>query len=99
MVIENRWGYDWIKIYVYDNKDDNLFLDCSSASIICSKEELNNLIDGLVKFCFKIENYVNEHPNESTLEKTYMHYVDINKICEKSENDFIFIVDMDSDRE
>ena len=87
-----------MKIYVHDPKDNN-FLNCSSASVSCSKAELNYLINGLISFRSKIDNYIKNNPNESDFGKSYMHYIDINEICKNSENDLIFIVDMNTAKE
>ena len=85
-----------MKIYVHDPKDENCFIDCPSASVSCTTDELSILIDGLIEFRSKIENYVKNNPDELDYGISHMHYID--KVCKKSENDLIFIVDVNTAR-
>ena len=85
-----------MKIYVHDPKDENYFMDCCSAGVSCTKAELNILVDGLIEFRSNIEKYVKNNPDESDYGETHMHYIDINESCKKSENDLIFIVDVNT---
>ena len=85
-----------MKIYVHDPKDENCFIDCPSASVSCTKAELNILVDGLIEFRTKIENYVKNNPDELDYGESHMHYRFINEISEKSDVDLIFIVDVNT---
>ena len=85
-----------MKIYVHDPKDENCFIDCPSASVSCTKAELNILVDGLIEFRSKIETYVKNNPDELDYGISHMHYIDIDEVCKKSENDLIFIVDVNT---
>lgn len=72
-------------------------LDLASVSIglLCTKKELDELIEMLLKFQFQIDQYLDKNKNKSNLGFTHIHYQDNSEVWKKGDADIVFYVDLD----
>ena len=68
----------------------------TSIEIICNKDELNILVDALLKFRLEIEHYVKLNKDKTDLGITHMHYQDYDKKARESATDIVFYVDLNT---
>lgn len=66
----------------------------SKIEIVFNREELNILVDALLKFRLNIEHYVKLNKDKADLGITHMHYQDYNKKAKESDMDIVFYVDL-----
>jgi len=82
-----------LKIYVEDNKH----LEYGNVEILCTKTELDLLVNALIKFQSEIDEYVENNKDKTDLGFTHMHYCDYDGICKKSGADMVFYVDLNKE--
>lgn len=77
-----------MKIYAQKNKVE----EC--VEVLITHEELKILIDSLAEFESKINQYKIANKDKEDLGFTHLHFKDCNKICESSQSDLVFYVDL-----
>ena len=76
-----------------------LLYTSSNIEIVCNKDELNILVDALLKFRLEIEHYVKLNKDKTDLGITHMHYQDYDKKTKESATDIVFYVDLNTYKE
>ncbi len=66
---------------------------CSNVEIVCTKEELDLLINKLLDFQNKIDLYIKNNGKHGT---GHLHYQDNNILWKETDTDIIVYVDLDS---
>lgn len=87
-----------MKIYVEGSAAETAS-ESSNIEILCNKDELNILVDALLKFRLEIKHYVKLNKDKTDLGITHMHYQDYDKKAKESATDIVFYVDLNTYKE
>lgn len=82
-----------MKIYA---GNENSSFECSEVELLCTKKELDVLIDLLLKFQGNINEYLEKNKDQLDLGFTHMHYQDNNELWKKGDVDVVFYVDLNN---
>ncbi len=87
-----------MKIYAENIKDESTIM-CSDVELLCSKNELDVLVNLLLTFQHEIDQYIENNKDKSNLGFTHMHYQDNNPLWKKGDSDVVIYVDLTDTRQ
>lgn len=84
-------GGEHFNMIAYADIKDKKTCMCSSVEIVCTKEELDLLVNKLIQFQDKIELHIKNNGQQG---QGHIHYQDNNVLWKEADSDIVVYVDL-----